>query len=99
MEKDFINPVGKWSFSGTYTVELTSTAPKRILPPGIKVENNKIVIPDGRVEHIGGNILLYNSMERCFSWQYSSINCIRDLKGELIWLNREYRKELLRVAI
>lgn len=99
MEKDFINPVGKWSFSGTYTVELTPTAPKRILPSGIKVENNKIFIPNGRIEHAGGKILLYNHMEREFSWNYTSINCIRDLKDDLIWLNREYRKELSRVAI
>ena len=93
-ESSFQNPDGYWKHHGSFSVELVSGASKDRIPKDVNAENDLIKVSQGRVEQQMGGIVFF-SQEKHFRWPYREIKAIRDGDGRLLWVNDEYRSEVL----
>jgi hypothetical protein len=87
--KTFENPQGNWEYKGAFSIELTLDADKTALP-NATVQGNIVAVSNGRIQQSNGGIRFY-SMEKHFHWGYRFIKIIRDGKGNLLWVNDNYR--------
>ena len=93
---DFTNPTGNWDYQGKFSVELTPDANKERAPKisVVSFDGDVVTISVGRIKQTMGGIQLH-ALEKPFYWVYSHIKCIRKADGSLLWVNHDYRDEIL----
>jgi hypothetical protein len=85
----FKNPEGYWSHEGAFSIELTADAPKDPPKPARLLGSIVYVDKDGRIKQSVGGIQFYAG-KIPFYWAYSCMKAIRDDKGDLLWVNKNY---------
>jgi hypothetical protein len=70
-------------------VELVPGAPKEIIPKAAEVEGNVVYVGNGSIKQSTGAIDFHLD-GKDFHWRYRDIKAIRDLGGNLLWVNRDY---------
>ncbi len=94
--KTFKNPRGIWSYVGGYTIRIHNATIDNLgalcLPKGATLDGQRVTVPRGRVLQATGGIEFHSATGK-FHFDCRYIVWIRDDKGQLLWVNDNYRLE------
>ena len=94
--KDFNNPEGCWEHKGNFIVvaaDSTSLKPLSNIK-ATAIIGRVIEIGIGRIRRAAGGFQLYIG-EKLIYFKYPDVKSIQDNKGNYLWVNDNYRKEVL----
>lgn len=84
----FTNPTGYWEYTGRYSIMLTETADKSVIPTCAVVSRNHVAVKSGVVKQQMAGFKLWAGSTEYFL-AFKSIRWIKDYGSNLLWENKD----------